>query len=77
MGAMGVFVPFATREEVEFFQMLEAHLRNEIPYSLVGRDHTSYRSYYAPVKVRPHVVMCAGDYVDDGCVWCVYDRERV
>lgn len=51
MGAMGVFVPFATREEVEFFQMLEAHIRNEIPYTLVGRDHTSYRSYYAPVKV--------------------------
>ncbi|EPZ33025.1 Mono-functional DNA-alkylating methyl methanesulfonate domain-containing protein [Rozella allomycis CSF55] len=48
-GAIGVFIPFVTKEDVEFFQYLEMHLRNEYP-SLVGRDYLSYRSYYLPVK---------------------------
>ena len=48
-GTIGVMVPFASREDVDFFQQLESHLRTEDP-PLAGRDHLIYRSYYAPVK---------------------------
>lgn len=48
-GAIGMFVPFLSRDEFEFFQTLEMHLRVEFP-PLCGRDHLSYRSFYAPVK---------------------------
>lgn len=48
-GAIGMFVPFVSREDVEFFQMLELQMRNE-SVSLCGRDHLAYRSYYFPVK---------------------------
>jgi splicing factor 3B subunit 3 len=48
-GTIGMFVPFASREDVEFFQMLEMQMRNEAP-SICGRDHLAYRSYYFPVK---------------------------
>eukprot|EP00826_Nyctotherus_ovalis_P022242 TRINITY_DN1730_c0_g1_i1.p1 TRINITY_DN1730_c0_g1~~TRINITY_DN1730_c0_g1_i1.p1 ORF type:complete len:1185 (+),score=333.68 TRINITY_DN1730_c0_g1_i1:138-3692(+) len=49
MGALGVLVPFETREEVDFFIHFEMYLRLE-NISAVGRDHLSYRSYYVPVK---------------------------
>nr|CAG8441343.1 1268_t:CDS:10 [Entrophospora candida] len=49
MGNVGVFVPFLTREDIDFFQTLEMHMRNEAP-PLAGRDHLQYRSFYAPVK---------------------------
>ncbi|CAG8552610.1 13466_t:CDS:10 [Rhizophagus irregularis] len=49
MGNIGVFVPFLTREDIDFFQTLEMHMRNEAP-PLAGRDHLQYRSFYAPVK---------------------------
>ncbi|XP_031565334.1 splicing factor 3B subunit 3-like [Actinia tenebrosa] len=48
-GGIGMLVPFASREDIDFFQHLEMHLRSEHP-SLVGRDHLSFRSYYFPVK---------------------------
>ena len=48
-GTLGVLVPFASREDVDFFQTLEQHLRSEDP-PLAGRDHLAYRSYYVPVK---------------------------
>lgn len=48
-GAIGVFVPFETREEVDFFVHLEMYLRLELP-PLCGRDHQMYRSAYGPVK---------------------------
>lgn len=48
-GTIGVFIPFVTREDVDFFQSLEQHLRAEDP-PLAGRDHLAYRSYYVPVK---------------------------
>lgn len=51
-GTVGVFVPFQTQEEHEFFQNLEMHMRAEGSF-LVGRDHLSYRSYFFPVK---HVI---------------------
>lgn len=49
MGAIGALVPFASREDVDFFSHLEMHMRQENP-PLCGRDHLSYRSYYFPVK---------------------------
>jgi hypothetical protein len=52
LGALGAFVPFTAREDVDFFQNLELHMRTHAP-SLVGRDHLWYRSAYQPVKVRP------------------------
>ncbi|KAM7204044.1 Pre-mRNA-splicing factor rse1 [Naviculisporaceae sp. PSN 640] len=48
-GTVGVFIPFVTREDVDFFQALEIHMRSEDP-PLAGRDHLIYRSYYVPVK---------------------------
>lgn len=49
MGGLGIFVPFATKDDVEFFSHLEMHLRQENP-PLCGRDHLAYRSYYFPVR---------------------------
>ncbi|KAI1327859.1 pre-mRNA-splicing factor rse-1 [Xylariaceae sp. FL0255] len=48
-GTVGVFIPFVSREDVDFFQNLESQMRSEDP-PLAGRDHLIYRSYYAPVK---------------------------
>ncbi|KAJ9093536.1 pre-mRNA-splicing factor rse1 [Naganishia friedmannii] len=48
-GSVGALIPFTSKSDVEFMTDLEMHLRGE-PVSLVGRDHLSYRSYYAPVK---------------------------
>ncbi|KAJ0159850.1 Pre-mRNA-splicing factor RSE1 [Colletotrichum tanaceti] len=48
-GTIGVFIPFVTREDVDFFQNLEQHMRTE-DAPLAGRDHLMYRSYYVPVK---------------------------
>lgn len=48
-GTVGALVPFTSREDFDFFQHLEMHMRNENP-PLCGRDHLSYRSSYYPVK---------------------------
>lgn len=48
-GAVGMMVPFTSREDIDFFQHLEMHMHSELP-SLVGRDHLSFRSFYLPVK---------------------------
>ena len=48
-GSIGVFVPFSSHEDYEFFQHLEMHIRNENA-PLCGRDHLSFRSYYMPSK---------------------------
>ncbi|KAJ5781900.1 uncharacterized protein N7518_010383 [Penicillium psychrosexuale] len=48
-GTIGMFVPFVSREDVDFFQLLETQLASQQP-PLAGRDHLMYRSYYAPVK---------------------------
>jgi splicing factor 3B subunit 3 len=47
-GPIGVLIPFVSREDVDFFHTLEAHMRSEDP-PLAGRDHLMYRGYYAPV----------------------------
>lgn len=48
-GTLGILVPFVSREDVDFFQTLEQHMRSE-DGPLAGRDHLIYRSYYVPVK---------------------------
>ncbi|KAK6332006.1 pre-mRNA-splicing factor rse1 [Orbilia javanica] len=48
-GTIGIMVPFISREDVDFFQTLEQHMRTE-DAPLAGRDHLIYRSYYVPVK---------------------------
>lgn len=48
-GSIGLMVPFVSREDVDFFQNLEQHMRTEDP-PLAGRDHLIYKGYYAPVK---------------------------
>jgi len=49
LGTVGILVPFTTKEDIEFFQSLEIHMRKESP-SATGRDHLSYRSMYMPVR---------------------------
>ena len=49
MGSIGVFMPFETREEVDFFVHLEMYMRMEVQ-PLAGRDHQMFRSIYGPVK---------------------------
>ncbi len=51
-------MPFVSREDVDFFQTLEQHLRGE-EAPLAGRDHLIYRSYYVPVK----------GMIDGDCKW--------
>ena len=48
-GTLGMFVPFVSREDADFFTQLEGHIRGEEP-PIAGRDHLMYRSYYVPVK---------------------------
>ncbi|KAF2396395.1 hypothetical protein EJ06DRAFT_483794 [Trichodelitschia bisporula] len=48
-GTLGIFIPFVSREDVDFFQELETKMRAE-DAPLTGRDHLIYRGYYVPVK---------------------------
>jgi len=57
-GRIGVLVPFASREDLEFYSQLENSLRTDAPRP-TGREPQAYRSYYAPVK---HIIdgdMCS------------------
>lgn len=49
MGSVSLLIPFVAKEDVEFFQQLEIHMRTE-DAPLAGRDHLMYRGYYAPPK---------------------------
>ena len=49
-GGIGVFVPFLSQDDVDFFQALEIQMRKEAP-PLCGRDPQAYRSYFLPVRV--------------------------
>ena len=49
LGTIGILIPFVSNDDVDFFLMLEMHMRQESP-SLVGRDHRAYRSAYLPVR---------------------------
>uniref|UniRef100_A0A914QYY4 Cleavage/polyadenylation specificity factor A subunit C-terminal domain-containing protein n=1 Tax=Panagrolaimus davidi TaxID=227884 RepID=A0A914QYY4_9BILA len=69
-GAIGLFVPFVSRDEYELFQTLEMHMRVEFP-PLCGRDHLAYRSFYAPIKNVVDGDMCE----QFGMVEAVKQRE--
>ena len=49
LGRVGALVPFVSKEDVDFFQTLEMHLRGLAP-PLCGRDHLSFRSAFQPVR---------------------------
>ena len=49
LGGVGALYPFTQREDVDFAQQLEMHMRQEAP-PLAGRDHLAYRGAFFPVK---------------------------
>lgn len=49
LGSIGIFMPIVNRSDVEFFSLLEMHLRKECP-PLSGRDHLEYRSSFHPCR---------------------------
>jgi len=49
VGGIGAMLPFVSREDIDFFQHLEMHMRSEFP-PLCGRDHLAFRSSYSPCK---------------------------
>jgi splicing factor 3B subunit 3 len=57
LGSIGAFIPFASQEDVDFFQTLEMHMRQEAA-PLCGRDHLAFRSYYVPVKAAVDGDLC-------------------
>ncbi|XP_065676216.1 splicing factor 3B subunit 3 isoform X2 [Hydra vulgaris] len=48
-GGIGMLVPFTSREDIDFFQHLEMHMRQDSP-PLCGRDHLWFRSSFSSVK---------------------------
>lgn len=65
-GSVGILVPFTSLEDHSFFQSLEMHIRKEYS-SFCGRDHSSFRSYYYPLKVSSLIMKCEmSDNVPDG-----------
>mmetsp|Transcript_4234 Transcript_4234/g.6990 ORF Transcript_4234/g.6990 Transcript_4234/m.6990 type:complete len:1205 (-) Transcript_4234:464-4078(-) len=58
MGAIGVFYPFGSREDSDFFTHLEMHMRQEYP-PMCGREHMTFRSAYWPVKDCVDGDLCA------------------
>lgn len=48
-GCLGALYPLSSRSDMDFFQHLEMHMRQEAP-PLLGRDHMAYRSAYVPVR---------------------------
>ncbi|KAK6464643.1 CPSF A subunit region-domain-containing protein [Scheffersomyces coipomensis] len=56
-GTIGLLLPLASKQEVEFLNKLELTLRkyfneddDNLGINLLGRDHLKFRSYYNPVK---------------------------
>lgn len=49
LGSIGALIPLEAKEDFEFFQTLEMHLRNE-ESPLCGRDHLAFCSSYFPTK---------------------------
>jgi splicing factor 3B subunit 3 len=48
LGTVGILIPFTSKADVEFFQLLEMTLRQELP-PLCGRHHLAFRSLLSPV----------------------------
>mmetsp|Transcript_5259 Transcript_5259/g.8137 ORF Transcript_5259/g.8137 Transcript_5259/m.8137 type:complete len:101 (-) Transcript_5259:83-385(-) len=49
MGGLGAFMPFKTRQDVDFFVHLQMYLLLEFQ-PLCGRDHQQFRSAMEPAK---------------------------
>ncbi|KAJ3272626.1 Splicing factor 3B subunit 3 [Terramyces sp. JEL0728] len=49
LGTVGIMIVFTAKEDIEFFQLLEMALRQEVP-PLAGRNHLLYRGFFAPVQ---------------------------
>lgn len=71
MGSIGAFLPFLSKEELDFFHHLEMIMRNEKP-PLCGREHIMFRSYYRPVK---HVV--DGDLCEEFVTLPLETQKRI
>jgi len=50
MGTIGCLIPFETKTLMEYYSMLEIHMREQYTTSLIGRNQLSFRSFYFPVK---------------------------
>ncbi|KAJ7471905.1 pre-mRNA-splicing factor RSE1 [Mycena latifolia] len=48
-GTLGILVPLVSQADIDVLSNLEQRIRAE-QASLVGRDHLSWRGYYAPIK---------------------------
>ncbi|KAJ1550181.1 Splicing factor 3B subunit 3, partial [Cladochytrium tenue] len=57
LGRVGALVPFASKEDADFFQQLEMQLRAAAP-PLAGRDHLAFRSAYRPVHATVDGDLC-------------------
>ena len=64
----GVFLPFTSKGDVDLFEHLEMHLRQEHP-PLAGRDHMAFRSAYIPVRDCIDGDLC--EQFTQVCVLCV------
>ncbi|KZT22240.1 hypothetical protein NEOLEDRAFT_1181118 [Neolentinus lepideus HHB14362 ss-1] len=58
-GTIGILVPFASKEDVDFISTLEQHMRGEQP-GAVGREQLAWRGYYVPVKAVVDGDLCEG-----------------
>lgn len=56
-GTIGVLVPLASKDDVDFIITLEQHMRGQ-QLSLVGRDQLAWRGYYVPVKATVDGDLC-------------------
>ena len=68
-GRVRAFVPFTSRDDVEFYSSLEGFLRQDVARP-TDRDPQAYRSYYAPIK---HVI--DGD-LRDAYIMLPYDEKQ-
>ena len=50
LGSVGALLPFASKDDVDFFTHLELFMRGEPGLSPLGREHVAYRSSFVPVK---------------------------
>ena len=55
---LGALYPLASKEDAEFCQFLEMHMRQEAP-PLLGRDHLAFRSAHAPARAVADGDLCA------------------
>lgn len=49
-GTLGILVPLVSKDDIDFLGQLEQGMRATEQAILVGRDHLSWRGYYAPIK---------------------------